>query len=158
MKLYIRIKDGQTFEHPIFEDNFREAFPDVDVDNLPDEFAHFERVAPPTLGVYEVYEGTSYGHVVGKLYADVHHVRQMTNEEITAKQEAVKAEWAAANNGFNSWNFSDALCKYVAPAAYPEDGNQYVWRESDLSWVLVPTPPKGEGWTFNIQTGNWVKV
>ena len=67
MKLYIRIKDGQTFEHPIFEDNFREAFPDVDVDNLPDEFAHFERVAPPTLGVYEVYEGTSYGHVVGTL-------------------------------------------------------------------------------------------
>ena len=58
MKLYIRIKDGQTFEHPIFEDNFREAFPDVDVNNLPDEFAHFERVAPPTRGVYEVYEGT----------------------------------------------------------------------------------------------------
>jgi len=158
MKLYIRVKDNQAFEHPIFEDNFHAAFPEVDVNNLPAEFARFERVAPPTLGVYEVYEGATYGQRSDGSYTDFHQVRLMTNEEITAKQEAVKAEWAAADNGFNSWNFSEALCKYVAPVVYPEDGNQYVWRESDLSWVLVPTPPKGEGWTFNIQTGNWVKA
>ena len=41
MELFIQIRNGQPFEHPIFGDNFRQAFPDVDVDNLPPEFARF---------------------------------------------------------------------------------------------------------------------
>jgi hypothetical protein len=44
MNLYIQIKDGQPFEHPIFEDNFIEAFPNVDINNLPLEFAKFRRI------------------------------------------------------------------------------------------------------------------
>ena len=31
MRLFIQIRDGQPFEHPIIEDNFREAFPDIDI-------------------------------------------------------------------------------------------------------------------------------
>lgn len=48
MRLFIRIKDGQPFEHPILEKNFRQAFPHIDVDNLPPEFAEFIRVQRPT--------------------------------------------------------------------------------------------------------------
>jgi hypothetical protein len=44
MNLYIQIKDGQPFEHPIFEDNFIQAFPNVDINNLPLEFAKFRRI------------------------------------------------------------------------------------------------------------------
>ena len=44
MNLFIRIVDGQPFEHPIFEDNFKQAFPDVDLNNLPSEFLKFVRV------------------------------------------------------------------------------------------------------------------
>ena len=41
MELFIRIKDGEPFEHPIFGDNFRAAFPDIDSDNLPPDFVRF---------------------------------------------------------------------------------------------------------------------
>lgn len=155
MQLFIRVKDGQPFEHPIFEDNFRAAFPEVNIDNLPDGFAKFVRVLPPTLGVYEKNQTVSYEFVNG-MYTDVFRCEQMTAEEITAKQEAVKADWA--EKGFASWSFDEALCTFVAPIAKPNDGNNYFWRESDLSWVFVPAPPKGEGWTFNVETGLWVKA
>ena len=61
MDFFIRIKDGQPFEHPIFGDNFRQAFPDVDVNNLPSEFAKFEHGEKITIGVYEVLENPIYG-------------------------------------------------------------------------------------------------
>ena len=44
MELFIRVKDGQAFEHPILGDNFRQAFPNINVNNLPSEFARFERI------------------------------------------------------------------------------------------------------------------
>ena len=47
MNLYIRIVDGHPFEHPIVENNFKMAFPKVDVNNLPSDFAHFVRVPKP---------------------------------------------------------------------------------------------------------------
>jgi hypothetical protein len=51
MNLYIQIKDGQPFEHPIFEDNFIEAFPDVDINNLPFGFAKFRRIPVEDCGL-----------------------------------------------------------------------------------------------------------
>lgn len=47
MELFIQIVDGQPFEHPIHGDNLRAAFPHIDVNNLPPEFARFVRVPPP---------------------------------------------------------------------------------------------------------------
>lgn len=134
MELYIRIKDGQPFEHPIFGDNFREAFPHIDTNNLPESFARFVRVEPPVVGVYEVYESVSYEWRDG-LVTDVHHVRQMTAKEVTAKQDAVKTNWA--ENGHASWVFDEAICAFKAPVAYPTDGKIYRWDESTVSWVEV---------------------
>ena len=57
MDLYIRIIDGQPFEHPILGDNFRQAFPDIDTYNLPATYASFTGVPEPALSVYEVCEG-----------------------------------------------------------------------------------------------------
>jgi hypothetical protein len=51
MNLYVQIKDGQPFEHPIFEDNFIEVFPDVDINNLPPEFARFKRIPVEDCGL-----------------------------------------------------------------------------------------------------------
>jgi len=83
-ELYIQIRDGQPFEHPIFADNFREAFPDVDTENLPDTFAKFIRVEAPIPDTYEVYEGVTYQWDDG-VVKDVHHVRPMTDEEQAIK-------------------------------------------------------------------------
>ena len=136
MELYIRIQNGQPFEHPILGDNFREAFPDVDTNNLPAEFARFVRVAPPALGVYEKNQTVSYQFVDGA-YTDVFACEQMTAEEIAAKQQAVKDAWVAGNN-YPSWRFNEATCAYEAPSPppAPTDGNLYIWNESAFAWVL----------------------
>ena len=133
MELFIQIRDGQPFQHPIFGDNFREAFPHVDPNDLPPEFARFERIEPPQYGVYEVLVGPSYQWVDG-VVKDVWLVRPMNAQEKQAKQEQVKADWAL--HGFASWSFDDATCTFVPPTPRPTDG-PYRWDEPSLSWVLV---------------------
>jgi hypothetical protein len=90
LELYIQIRDGQPHEHPIFADNFKMAFPHVDTQNLPGTFAKFIRVAAPTPGTYEVYEGVTYQGVDG-VVKDVHSVRPMTDEERAAKDAEIAA-------------------------------------------------------------------
>lgn len=135
MELYIQIKNGVPYEHPILGDNFRQAFPDIDANNLPPEFARFERVERPTITVYQMYEGVTY-EWVGDMVKDVHHVREMTIEEKTAKQNAVKDAWTQ-NNGYASWVFDEENCYFNPPVPYPTDGNRYSWNEETTSWVIV---------------------
>jgi hypothetical protein len=137
MELYIRIKDGQPFEHPIFGDNFRQAFPDVDTNNLPAEFARFVRVPTPMLGPYEKNQTVSYQLADGA-YRDVFSCEQMTAEEIAAKQQAMKNAWA--ENGFASWTFNEATCEFDPPTPRPTDGKFYYWDEPTLVWVEMASP------------------
>lgn len=113
MKLFIRIKDGVAVDHPIMEENFCQAFPHIDVNNLPPEFAEFVRLEVPPLGVYEIYEGTTY-EKSGNNFQDFHHIRPMTLEEKTARQNAVKEEWT--RTGFcASWIFYEDICQFAPP-------------------------------------------
>ena len=83
MDLYIQIRDGQPYEHPIHGDNFRNAFPHIDTENLPPEFAKFIRVEKPiydrenfkVVGNEPVYEW------VNGVVQDVWPVRDMTQSE-----------------------------------------------------------------------------
>ena len=134
MELYIRIKNGQPVEHPILGDNFRQAFPSIDINNLPTTFAKFTRVPEPALGVYEVCEGCTY-EWDGDIVTDVHHVRAMTDEEKTAKQDEAKAIWA--ENGYASWVFNEETCSFEAPIARPVDEKEYRWDEETTSWVEI---------------------
>jgi hypothetical protein len=134
MELFIQIRNGQPFEHPIFGDNFQQAFPNIDTDNLPESFARFVRIEAPVAGVYEVYEGVTYEWQDGSV-TDVHHVRAMTAEEINAKQDAVKASWA--ETGFSSWVFDENICAFKAPTPYPADEKIYRWDEDTTSWIEV---------------------
>jgi hypothetical protein len=86
MDLFIQIRDGQPFEHPIFGDNFREAFPHVDVNNLPPEFARFERVESPQLATMFEVDEVRYEWVEG-VVKDIWSVRPMTDQERTEKLE-----------------------------------------------------------------------
>ena len=133
MNLYIQLENGQPINHPIMEENLRQAFPEMDLNNLPETFARFERVPVTVPGVYEVNEGLTYEWVDG-IVKDVHHRREMTAEERTAKQNAVKTDWQQ-NNGFASWTFNEETCRFEPPSLYPADGKFYVWDESTLSWV-----------------------
>jgi len=133
MELYIQIKNGQPFEHPIIGDNFRESFPHIDTNNLPPNFARFERIPLPALGVYEIYENTTYERD-GAGYKDVHHVRPMTEEEKQAKQDEAKAQWAVGPN-WASWVFDEKTCSFTPPIPYPNDGKPYRWDEETTSWT-----------------------
>lgn len=134
MDLFIRVVDGAPFEHPIFGDNFRDAFPNVDTNNLPPTFARFVRIERPVIGVYEVCDSCTY-EWDGDIVTDVHHVRAMTTEEKTAKQDEAKAIWA--ENGYPSWVFNEETCSFVPPTPYPTDGNLYRWDEETTAWVEI---------------------
>lgn len=142
MELFIRIKDGQPFEHPIFGDNFREAFPEVDTDNLPPEFARFTRHPQPQMGVYEVYQGVTYELDESGGYCDVHHVRDMTEIEKTDKQNQIREAWTQAG-GFASWSLDVATCTMQPPTPHPTDGGIYKWDEPSLAWVPFTPPVPG---------------
>lgn len=132
MNLYIEIRDGQPYQHPILESNLKMCFPEIDTENLPANFAKFERVQLDWIGVYQVYEGVSYEWFDG-VVKDVHKVRDMTPEEKTAKQNGVKEWWAT--KGFPSWVFDELNCRFVAPVPKPTDGKDYSWDEQTTSWV-----------------------
>lgn len=136
MEMYIRIKNGKPFEHPILGDNFRQAFPDVDINNLPPEFATFAYIPPPELAVYEVCDECTY-EWDGGIVTSVYHVRAMTEEEKTNMQDAVKLAHAENTNGYASWVFNEETCSFEAPVAYPQDGNGYRWDEETTSWVEI---------------------
>jgi len=133
MELYIRIVNGQPFEHPILEDNFRQAFPDVDINNLPPEFARFKRVLPPMPSPYQKNLTVSYQLIDG-VYTDVFSFEQMTAEEISVRQQAERNRWTAMN-GFASWVLNETICVFEAPTPKPNDGKSYFWNEEQLTWV-----------------------
>lgn len=154
LELYIQIRDGQPHEHPIFADNFREAFPDVDTENLPDTFAKFIRVDAPVPSTYEVYEGVTYQWVDG-VVKDVHSVRPMTDEERTAKTAALEA--AANQLKLDRIAFiNDKLTTETDEAA------QTLWLDcltAHEAWVLEsvdPTTPAFPRFPIKDEAGNWV--
>ena len=88
MKLFIQIKDGTPVNHPIAEENFYQAFPHIDINNLPPEFAPFERVLEPAQNnsVRFVHNGYS---LVGKVYQDTWAAVPLTDAEIAAQSNDV---------------------------------------------------------------------
>ena len=144
MELFIRIVDGQPFEHPIFGDNFRQAFPNVDVNNLPSNFARFERVNKPnTCKTFEV-EECSYQLVDG-VVKDVWTARAMTEQEHAKKNQDLT----------DSANATIAMFKQIAQLNINIVTNQnakQTWEEYAAqlnAWELVdpanpniPSPPR----------------
>ena len=128
MKLFIQIKDGKSFEHPIFEDNFIQAFPDIDINNLPSNFAKFERIEQPRLEVYEKNQKLKYELCDDGICRDVWICEKMTEEEVLEKQEFVKNEWISSK-GPQSWTFNEETCRFDPPIPYPENMYEYYWDE-----------------------------
>jgi len=151
VKLHIQIENGQPVNHPALDSNLIQAF-----GAIPANWEPFERIEPPPLGVYDKDRTVSY-QKVGGIWTDVFTFERMTQEEITAKQDTIKAAWAAGYN-YKSWIFDESICRYIPTIHMPQDGKQYAWRESDESWVVVTTQPEGSGWKFNIETATWERV
>lgn len=158
LELYIQIRDGQPCEHPIFADNFREAFPGVDTENLPDTFAKFIRVDAPVVGIYEVYEGVTYQWVDG-VVKDAHSVRPMTDEERTEKDALLAQE--AIDRANYVLQFRMERCQQTADET--EDATQkQLWLDclaAHQAWVMEsadPITPPFPRFPKQDESGNWV--
>tara|TARA_R110000744_G_C19014892_1_gene523479 strand:+ start:86 stop:490 length:405 start_codon:yes stop_codon:yes gene_type:complete len=133
MRLFIQIRDGAPFEHPIQEDNFKFAFPQIDMNNLPEEFMDFERVDQKT-ELYEVFTEMPY-------FIDTDNVvrngtkRDMTADEKAAKIQELKDHWEII--GFPSWVFDETTGDFSAPLPYPDQDRKYRWNEDIVNWVEI---------------------
>jgi hypothetical protein len=155
LELYIQIRNGQPFEHPIFADNFKLAFPDVNVNELPaDRFAKFIRVDAPVPDTYEVYEGVTYQWFDG-VFKDVHSVRAMTDEE----REAKTAELEAMANQLNLDRIAFINDKLTTET---DETAQTLWLDcltAHEAWVLEsvdPITPAFPRFPIKDEAGNWV--
>ena len=158
MKLYIQTENGQTVNHPAFEDNLIAAFGGV-----PDHWKPFVRVERPTLGVYEVLESEQPAYeMVDGVWTDVWTVRPMTDEEKAAKQQAVRDAWALIPNAFNftAWVLDEATLRMVPPIPRPvEEGKIFRWSGADNNWKEAPAKPEGEGqYVFDFAQWAWVSA
>jgi hypothetical protein len=169
MELFICVdENGNTIDHPILGSNFREAFPHIDTENLPPEFAKFVRVPYPTLGVYEVLDNeiSTYQQVNG-VFTDVWAVRNMTDAEKLAKQQLVKdafndrpqvENWAA-------WVFDETLCKMQPPIPRPPQDAAKIaagvftfWCGAESGWKDSPPQPRDENtYEFDFIAWQWVQ-
>jgi hypothetical protein len=171
MELFIQIKDGQPFEHPILGDNFRQAFPDIDTNNLPPKFAKFERVDCPVLGEYEtlVSENPTYELIDG-VYKDVWRKRDMTAEEREAKKQAAiqaaQSAWASRPQveNWSAWVFNEETIKYEPPIPRPapdqtklDVGIFTYWCGADNNWKDTPPRPEGQ-YMFDFLAWQWVEI
>ena len=137
-KLYIQIKNGEPYQHPIIELNLLQAWPGLDLKNLPPWLAHFERVhwsERPTLGPYDKYIKEIYYAKADGVITERLEIVSMTSEEKIAKQDAERDAWEAQDPpGPASWTFNPTTCQYEAPVPYPQDGLNYKWNEDTKTW------------------------
>jgi hypothetical protein len=135
MDLYIQIdENGKAVNHPMLEDNLRQAFPGIDTNNLPSHIAKFQRTLEPDRKPYEKEPRVTY-EPRGGVYTEVYHREYMTSDEAIEAQNQVKADFAANPNSFKSWIFNEDTCKYQPPIPLPLDGKRYRWDEPKICWV-----------------------
>lgn len=160
MRLIVRVENESPVGGPILEDNFVVAFPNIDVDNLSEGWAYFEKTEKPTfdqVGVYQVLENEP--EIVlqeNGTYKEVWTIRNMTDEEKLAKQNLIKELWTnPVNARLTSWTFNEATCQYEAPVAMPADANEveYQWVDATQEWVAKPND--GQEYVFNHETEEW---
>lgn len=135
MRLYIQIKDGKPFGHPITEDNLLAAFPGIDLNNLPSSFATFHKHDMPDIGPYEIYKNSEYVLSNG-VVEEVHYVESMTPEQKSLKQQETIETWAM-RPGWSSWVFDETTCTFKPPIPVPDDGNKYRWDEPTTRWIMT---------------------
>ncbi len=136
MNLYIQTENGNAINHPAFEDNLIAAF-----GSIPAHWEAFIRVERPIPTIYQVLDSQepTYQKANG-IWTDVWALRDMTADEITAKQQAEKDRWLALPNreNFSAWTFNEATCRYEPPIPRPEGA--FKWDGATNSWIALPLP------------------
>jgi hypothetical protein len=165
MRLFIKLLNRKPVEHPMLEDNMLSAYPNIDLNNLPENWAEFVRVPKPRLGPYEVTECAYEWD--GDVVKDVWYTHPMGPEEKAQKQDRVKKNYLE-DGGYANWIFDEDTCTHKPPVPYPSDGGQYIWIQQAEMWVPlkkqiaaadvqpIPYPLDGKEYEFDLTNKCWV--
>lgn len=143
MELYIQIRDGRPYQHPILGDNFREAFPHVDVNNLPTEFARFERIACPNEATTFQVDEVSYQWVNG-IVKDVWVVRDMTEQERQQKLQEITDRLLQSVENYkviSQWEIDNAATDQIKQLWVEHLAALNAWTLVDPLQPKLPKPP-----------------
>ena len=156
MRLFIQILNGQPYQHPIIEDNFRDAFPHVDVDNLPSEFAEFIRVPKPNPGANPqlfLIDRLSY-QWVGSQVHDVWSVDSMSDAEkeaaLSERVQTIENRLAQCKNFAHSHISSETGAGLEVWKTYLQTLIDFKYAKANAFTTFVPPLP-----TKNLD-GEWV--
>jgi hypothetical protein len=163
MNLYIETENGQTKNHPAFEDNLLQAF-----GVIPEHWEFFNRVERPTLSVYQVLDSQepTYQKIDG-VWTDVWALRDMTAEEKLVKQQAVRDVFNAREQASNwsAWTLDEATCTMQPPIPRPDpdqtklDANIFTyWCGAENNWKDTPTKPTDGQYKFDFIAWAWVTI
>lgn len=72
----------------------------------------------------DVWKQTSYNGTIRKNFAGIGYTYDEARDAFIPPKP------------FNSWILNETTCLWEAPTAYPNDGNNYIWNEETLNWVL----------------------
>lgn len=163
MKLYIQVENGQTVNHPAFEDNLIQAFGSV-----PTNWEPFNRIERPSTGIYEVIPNEPTYQKINGIWTDVWAVRPMTVEEKTAKQQATIDAFNSREQAENwvAWTLDEETCEMIPPIPRPapdqEKLSQHVytvWCGADGNWKDTPPYPQDDKpYKFDFFAWQWIEV
>lgn len=173
MELIIRIEDGQPYGNPIFVSHMKLAFPDFVTDPLPQGYAFFDRRPAPEMSMFQVIESSYVWD--GDIVADMHVVRDMTQEEKDATIAELKKFPPTPGH---VWNETEYKWEATPRPNPPETGGPYRFNPFIWQWVSCPEPlypnwvvePNGKFWVapvekptddkfyvWSVEENNWIE-
>ena len=73
----------------------------------------------------DVWKQTSYNNNIRKNYAGIGYTYDQTRDAFIAPKP------------YPSWSLNETTCLWDPPVAYPDDGEEYTWNETNQTWDLV---------------------
>jgi hypothetical protein len=164
MNLYIKTDgNGNTINHPAFEDNLIQAFA-----SIPPEWEPFVRIERPILEIYQVFDGQNptYQKIDG-VWTDVWTLRDMTNAEKAEVQQAIRDNFNNREQASNwsAWVLNEVNCMMEPPIPRPNpdqtklNANIFTyWCGSENNWKDTPIKPTDGQYKFDFFAWQWVEI
>jgi len=164
MNLYIETENGITKNHPALEDNLIQAF-----GVIPAHWEPFTRVEKPLPTVYQTFDSPEFVYAkIDGVWTDVWMLRDMSEEEKAAKQQAVITEFNSREQveNWSAWTFDEAICAMQPPIPRPTPdqtklgaGIGTFWCGADSNWKDTPAHPVDDNqYKFDFLAWQWVQV
>jgi len=76
-------------------------------------------------GTRDIWKQTSYNATIRKNFAGIGYKYDQTKDAFIPPKP------------YPSWTLNETNCQWESPVAYPDDGENYNWNETNQTWDLV---------------------